>query len=250
MLTRHLLRNRLTELTDAERTMLEDAVSQTRQYTAGQVVVRQGAPIDVSTLLVEGMMTRHVDAPDGRRHLVAVHVPGDFVDLHAYALKKLDHDVGALTDVTVAVVPHAALQRLQAQDPGLTRPLWFQTLLDAAMHRQWIYRLASLNAMQRVAHFLCETNARLLAIGASDGQHFALPMTQSDIGEVCSLTNVHVSRVLRELRERGLCQVRSSHVHLTDLRSLTQMALFDPEYLYLQPAVARRATGIEGPPRG
>lgn len=88
MLTRHLLRNRLTELSDDERALLEGAVSQTRQYAAGQVVVRQGTPIDVSTLLVEGMMTRHVDAPDGRRHLVAVHVPGDFVDLHAYALKN------------------------------------------------------------------------------------------------------------------------------------------------------------------
>lgn len=250
MLTRNLLRNRLTELSDDERAVLEGAVAQTRRYTAGQVVVRQGVPVDISTLLVEGMMTRHVDAPDGRRHLVAVHLPGDFVDLHAYALKKLDHDVGALTDVTVAVVPHAALERLQASDMQLTRRLWFQTLLDAAMHRQWIYRLASLNAIQRVGHFLCETNARLLAIGASDGEHFALPMTQSDVGEVCSLTNVHVSRVLRELRERGLCQVRSSHVHITDLRKLTQMALFDPDYLYLQPAIARRAIGADGASHG
>ena len=57
-------------------------------------------------------------------------------------------------------------------------------------------------------------------------------------------------RVLRELRERGLCQVRSSHVHITDLRSLTQMALFDPQYLYLQPTIERRATGREEPPHG
>ncbi len=144
MLTHNLLRNRADELTPQERDLVEGAVSHTQNFAAGQIVVRQGVPINISTLLVEGFMTRHVDAPDGRRHLVAVHVPGDFVDLHAYPLKKLDHDVGALTDVSVAIVTHDALERIQQADTRLTRRLWFLTLIDAAMHRQWIFRLASL----------------------------------------------------------------------------------------------------------
>jgi CRP-like cAMP-binding protein len=203
----------------------------------------QGHEVDVSLLLVDGFMTRHIDASDGRRHLVAVHLPGDFVDLHAYALKHLDHDVGALTDCTVAVVPHAALERIQAQHPHLTRRLWFRTLLDAAMHRQWVYRLSSLNAIQRVAHFVCETHARMLAIDASDGWVFDLPMTQIDIGEVCGLTHVHVNRVLRQLREAGLCTVKSPQVEIHDLRRLVELGQFRAEYLYLNEATARRATG-------
>lgn len=248
MLTHNLLRNRTAELSDEERRGLEGAISHTQTFAAGHIVVRQGLPVNISTLLVDGFMTRHVDALDGRRHLVAVHVPGDFVDLHAYALKKLDHDVGALTDVTVAIFEHSALERLQEADARLTRRLWFLTLIDASMHRQWIYRLASLNAIQRVAHFVCEMNARLLAIGASDGNTFALPMTQSDIGEVCGLTNVHVNRVLRELRELGLCHVRSSQVHITDVKGLAAKALFSPDYLYLNAQVAARASSSPGAP--
>ncbi|RYF67113.1 MAG: Crp/Fnr family transcriptional regulator [Comamonadaceae bacterium] len=248
MLTQNLLRNRADELTPQERDLVEGAISQTHHYAAGEIVVRQGVPIHISTLLVEGFMTRHVDAPDGRRHLVAVHVPGDFVDLHAYPLKKLDHDVGALTDVSVAIVTHEALERIQLADVRLTRRLWFLTLIDAAMHRQWIFRLASLSATQRVAHFLCEMNARLMAIDGSDGNAFALPMTQADIGEVCALTNVHVNRVLRELRELGLCQIRSSRVQIMNLEGLAAKALFDPEYLYLNPRIAMRAAGLPGAP--
>ncbi|RYF77580.1 MAG: Crp/Fnr family transcriptional regulator [Comamonadaceae bacterium] len=243
MLTRHLLRNRTSELSEEQRHVLEGAISHTQSHPAGHLVVRQATPIHISTLLVQGFMTRHVYAPDGRRHLVAVHIPGDFVDLHAYPLKTLDHDVGALTEVQVAVIPHAALERIQDADAQLARRLWFSTLLDAAMHRHWIFRLASLNATQRVAHFLCETHARLLAIGAAEGNSFVLPMTQTDLGEVCGLTNVHVNRVLRELREQGLCQVRSSRVQLTDLQGLSAKALFDPAYLYLTPELARRAVG-------
>ena len=103
MLTENVLLNRAQTLDHREREILESAIAHTQTYTAGQVVVRQGMPVGHSTLLVKGLVTRHVDAADGRRHLVALHIPGDFVDLHAYALKKLDHDVAALTDITVAV---------------------------------------------------------------------------------------------------------------------------------------------------
>ena len=244
MLVSNLLKNRSTELSMAEKNALESAIAQTKTFEAGEIVVPQNTTVRVSTLLVEGFMTRHFDAPDGRRHLVAVHVPGDFVDLHAYALKRLDHDVSAHTAARVAIFPHPALERLQEVDARLTRRLWFLTLLDGAMHRQWIFRLSSLEAIERVAHFLCETNARLLAIGASNGTEFALPMTQSDIGEVCSLTNVHVNRVLRELRETGLCSLRSSRVRITDLKRLVAKARFDPAYLYLKTPTQTRAVGL------
>jgi len=244
MITQHVLRNRQGgELTQDERTVLESAFTETRTHSAGKIVVRAGAAVETSTLLLDGLMTRHVDDRDGRRHLVALHVPGDFVDLHAYVLKALDHDVGALTDVTVGVVPHAALRRIQAGHAHLTRRLWFLTMLDAALHRQWVYRLSSLDALGRVAQFLCETNARLLAIGISDGSSFSLPMTQVDIGEVCSLTNVHVSRVLRELRRQELCTVRSSAVEIHDLQGLAAAGRFQPGYLYLNEATALRASG-------
>lgn len=244
LITANVLRNRLGgELPHAERAILDAAVSETRLLPMGHVAVRQGQLVNVSTLLVHGFMTRRVDAADGRRHLVAVHVPGDFVDLHAYALKSLDHEVAALTDVTVAIFPHEALERIQAEYVHLTRRLWFLTLLDAAIHRQWIYRLSSLNALERVAHFLCEMNARLLAIGASNGSRFELPMTQVDIGEVCSLTNVHVNRVLRQLREMGLCTARSAHVEIHDLKGLATAGQFNPHYLYLNLQTAMRAEG-------
>jgi CRP-like cAMP-binding protein len=246
MLTKSVLLNRTTSLSDTERDRLESAIASVRTLRAGETAVRQDTPINTSLLLVDGFMTRHVDARDGKRHLVAVHVPGDFVDLHAFTLKQLDHDVGALTDVNVAVFTHEALEKILFEDAALAKRLWFITMLDAAQHRQWIYRLSSLTAQQRVAHFLCETHARLLAVGWSHGDGFPLPMTQSDIGEVCSLTNVHVNRVLRDLREMGLCQVRSSRVQILDIAGLVKVGSFDPGYLYLNAHVAAQAVGHIG----
>ncbi len=244
MLVQNLLRNRQGgDLSPAERDVIERAVSEVRKFSAGEVVVQHGVQVDVSTLLVKGLMSRHLYDRSGRRHMVGIHFPGDFVDLHAYALKSLDHNVGTLTDVTVAIVPHIRLAQIQAELVHLTHRLWFLTTIDAAMHRQWSFRISSLDAIARIAHFLCETNARLMAIGESDGHRFMLPLTQAQVGEVCGLTGIHVNRVMRDLRDLKLCTFRSSLVEIHDLPGLVRRGQFHPAYLYLNESISQRALG-------
>jgi CRP-like cAMP-binding protein len=173
-----------------------------------------------------------MDGADGNRQLVAIHVPGDFVDLHAFPLRKLDHDVATLTECTVAQFKHAEIEKLILTHPNLGKQLWFSTLLDAAMHREWIFRLGRLGAAGRVAHFFAETERRLRMVGMSDGQNFALPLQQSDIASACGITPVHANRVLRDLRERGIVTVGHGRVQISDLAALHREAEFDEQYLY------------------
>ena len=137
------------------------------------------------------------------------------------------------TACKIALVPHAALDQLVATRPSLTKLLWFSTLLDAAMHREWIFRLGRLDAIARVSHFFCETEAKLRAIGRSDGARFALPMTQADLGEACGITSVHMNRMLRELKDRDLLAIHRHDVEIRDLRGLARLGEFDPAYLFL-----------------
>ena len=101
------------------------------------------------------------------------------------------------------------------------------------MHREWIFRLGRLDALARVSHFFCEIEAKLRAVGRSDGAHFQLPMTQTDLSEACGITPVHMNRMLRELKERGLMEVRRDQVHIADPAALAQLGEFDPSYLFL-----------------
>lgn len=213
--------------------MLENAVLEERSLEPRKIIVRAGDELSQSLLLTEGILSRYIDDRNGLRQLVAIHVPGDFVDLHGYPLKVLDHDVGTMTAAKVAVVPHAELDRITAQSPELARKLWYATLIDAAIHRAWLFRLGRLDGVGRVAHFLCETNARMMAADLGDGHTFSLPLTQTDLSEICGLTNVHVNRVLRQLREERLCVFRSSVVEIPDPAKLAARGQFDPAYLYI-----------------
>lgn len=234
MFTERFLKDkRGVRLDSQEHARLEAAISDVRTLEPRSTIVRAGEELHHSTLLIEGFMSRYIDDRNGLRQLVAVHVPGDFVDLHAYPLKVLDHDVATMTAATVATVRHRELDTITRELPELARKLWFATLIDAAIHRAWLFRLGRLDAVGRVAHFLCETNARLASAGLSDGRRFALGITQNDIAEICGLTNVHVNRVMRHLREERLCVFRSSLVEILEPTRLIARGQFDPAYLYI-----------------
>ena len=248
MKTELFLRNRRTSLDDRERRRLEQAVSEVRTCGRRRTIIRHDTSLDVSLYLVDGYMCRYIDNNRGVRQLVSMQIPGDFVDLHGYPLKRLDHDVATLTEVEIAVIRHADLDVLVAEDPGLARKLWFSTLLDAAMHRGWIFKLGCLPSHGRVAHFLLETELRLRAVGLSDGDRFRLPLTQPDLGEICGLTSIHVNRVLRDLREDGLCTLRGGVVEILNRPRLVRLGDFDPIYLYLDRDTAAEPGGSRSVP--
>lgn len=219
-------------MTPEDERLLEDAVGTVRDIPSRQIVARTGELVRVCTYLIDGFMCRYMDDHEGYRQLVAIHVPGDFVDLHGYGLKRLDHDIGTLGPAKVAEVPHAAVERINQDHPNLTRLLWRATLLDAAMHREWIFRIGRLDSAGRMAHLFCELEARLAMVGLAEGGRFALPLTQPDLAEACGITGVHANRTLRSLRERGLMTFRDGVVEIPDVAALRRVADFDPGYLF------------------
>lgn len=212
---------------------LEAAVARTATFDARQIIVRQHAPLSQCTLLLEGFVERYKDTPEGRRQILAIHIPGDFVDLHSYPLKRLEHSVAALTDVRVALFPHPAVRALTEQSATLTELLWRSTLIDAAINREWIVSIGARGAAVRLAHLFCEMRVRLERIGMARDESFALPLTQVDLADATGLTAVHVNRMLRQLREDGLVAFRQGRVDVLDWQRLYDFAEFEPAYLFL-----------------
>ncbi|WP_322963442.1 Crp/Fnr family transcriptional regulator [Sphingomonas fuzhouensis] len=219
-------------MTPDDAAILEDSIDEVRSIPARTIVIRRDERVRHSSLLLEGVMCRYMDDRHGNRQIVAFHVPGDFVDLHGFAMRHLDHDVATLTPVRVALAGHDRLEEIVAHRPRLTRLLWFSTLLDAAMHREWVFRLGRLEADGRVAHLFCELHARLSMVDLVHDGAFRFPVTQIDLAEAVGITPVHLNRVLRSLRERGLMTFRTGEARILDLDTLAALADFDPGYLY------------------
>ena len=234
MISVHLkkLRKR-TEISPEEERAIRSAVSETRLLPADEIVIRSGEELSTSLMLLDGWMARSKDLPSGERQVTELHVAGDFADLHAYALKRLDHDVVTLTDCTVAVVPHARLADITQRYPRLGRIYWFSTNVDAAIHRELALSLGQRSAISRMANLFCELHARLELIGRVSGNSYELPLTQRELSECLGLTVVHANRTLQELRRRGLVEFENRKMRILDRAGLEGVAEFDASYLYL-----------------
>jgi CRP-like cAMP-binding protein len=189
-----------------------------------------------SQLLVTGLTARVRYAPSGDRQILALHVPGDFVDLQSFLLKEMDHSVVSMSRGELAAVPHDALRILCNDHPRLARLLWRATLVDAAIHREWILGLGRLSAAERLAHLLCELCYRLGKVGLASEHKFELPLSQADWSDVLGLSNVHVNRVLQDMRRRQLISLRGKHVAILNWPELSDLAGFDPQYLHFDKA--------------
>ena len=67
----------------------------------------------------------------------------------------------------------------------------------------------------------------------ADNNEYALPLTQTELADLMGLTNVHVDRTLRALREDGLNVLRRTHLTIPDVGRLEAFCSFDPTYLHL-----------------
>ncbi|HEX8418685.1 MAG TPA: Crp/Fnr family transcriptional regulator [Sphingomonas sp.] len=234
MIDRHLakLRARATISAEEEKT-IRDSVSGYKDLPADHTLIYPGVDLDHCTLLLSGVMCRYKDLRGGSRQITELHVAGDFVDLHSFTLKHLDHAIMSLSPCRVAFVPHARLRGITERFPHLARVYWFATNLDAAIHREWTFSLGRRSARAKLAALFCELQLRLQVVGLADETGYDLPITQTDLAECTGLTNVHVNRTLKDLRESDLVNFRSGRVTILDLPKLRRAGEFDPSYLYL-----------------
>ncbi|HWM45735.1 MAG TPA: Crp/Fnr family transcriptional regulator [Xanthobacteraceae bacterium] len=231
LITKLALRDRLTR---GERKHLVDLVSEVKVFERGEDIVRDGSRPQTSSLIAEGFCCRYKLLGDGRRQISAIHIAGDFCDLHAFPLKIMDHGVMAITRCRVALVPHARLRTLTETQPHLTRMFWLSTLVDAAAHREWINSLGSRSAAGAMAHLFCELFVRLRAVELADEDGCPLPLTQQDLADALGMSLVHTNRTLRNLRQRGLAHLKDNRLNILSWDGLVKAADFDPAYLHLE----------------
>ena len=219
------------KLSSNERQILENLPIAVRQVDAGQDLGRDGQRSSHCLLLLNGMVCRYRTMQDGQRQIMSFHFPGDILDLSGLLLGRLDHGIGTLTPVEVAPIAHATVLGWIEHHPGLGRLLWQDTLVDAAVFREWVVNVGRRPILARTAHLLCELATRLRAAGLED-QAFSLPVTATELADATGLSVVHVNRVLQELRAKKLVEARGGILAVLDWDGLRHAAGFDPDYLH------------------
>jgi CRP-like cAMP-binding protein len=232
LFSRWLLRlERLGALSAPDRQRIADLPLKLVNFPAEREVISYGYSPSQCTLVLDGFLYSHKLVSRSRRQILSFFVPGDVADLPTLYLPMIDCGITTLGPAVLAVVPHRALKEVLNQSPTLARAFWRETLMQAAISREWVANLGSRDSLARVAHIVCELTVRLQAVGLARDLSFAMPWTQVDLADACGISNVHANRVVQELRMRGLVEWDSKRVKIRDWNSLVQLGDFNDDYL-------------------
>lgn len=220
-------------LSDAERDALKGLAGHTRRYAAREDVIRQGDRTEHVNLLLEGFACRYKTLEDGRRQILSFFVPGDICDLNVFILERMDHSIGAMSPCLFGAIPRRLIDEVTQAHPRLTRALWWSTLVEEAIAREWLMNVGQRSAYERAAHLFCELYWRLRVVGLVRDGTFDFPVTQTELGDALGLSAVHVNRTMQELRRDGLISTQGRELTVLNLEDLEHAGMFDPSYLHL-----------------
>jgi CRP-like cAMP-binding protein len=228
-------------LTDEEVTAVLGLEGKIRKVASHVDYVRYGEQVDHSCLLMDGLVGRYGQNRDGGRQITCFHIPGDMADLVSLVSPKTGWGLVALTPTTLLSVPHENLRRLTANYPGIAEAFWRDSVADGSIFSEWLVNVGRRAALARLAHVFCEMAVRSEQAGLGDRSTYPLPVTQTDLADATGLTNVHVNRTLKELRERSIVDLRGGTVTIDNWDLLVATGDFDPAFLLLQGRAPRIA---------
>jgi CRP-like cAMP-binding protein len=222
-----------TELDQADWEEIYQLPYQHRHLDAGQYLVWDGDQPQNSCLLLSGFAYRHKHAGNGGRQILSIHMKGDLVDLQNSLLGTADHNVQMRTAGEVALIPVQPLRELAFRNPAIGMAMWYETLVEGSIFREWVLNIGRRDARTRIAHLLCEFALRMETAELGHQTSYELPITQEQLADAVALTPVHVNRTLMKLEQDGLITRTKRIIAIIDWKAMVKVADFEPRYLHL-----------------
>jgi CRP-like cAMP-binding protein len=222
---------RLMSLTSDEDAVLRELQTATRRIARGREVITEGRRYDGLLIVMSGVALRYRVLRDGRRQILNVALPGDFIGFPGCLFENALYSVGTLNDCVFAPVSFARLFALLETHPRLGAAIFWSLCCETATYAEHLIDVGRRSALERVAHFLLEMLTRLQAVGLADERSYRLPLTQELLADALGLSVQYVNQTLRQLREEGLVTIERQQVTIEDYDGLATLAEFERTYL-------------------
>ena len=206
-----------------------------RSYQAGQPVIWAGDRMDFVASVVTGIATLTQTMEDGRRQMVGLLLPSDFVGRPGRSTAAFD--VTATTDLVMCCFRKKPFEDLIATTPHVAQRLLEMTLdeLDAA--REWMLLLGRKTAREKIASLLAiiaRRDASLKLRTVAGKFVFDLPLTREEMADYLGLTLETVSRQMSALKKDGVIELEGKrHIVVPDFDGLLEETGDDSDGGYL-----------------
>lgn len=191
-------------------------------YSKQQTVFLEGDDEGGLFIVTHGVAMIYKLLADGRRQVTGFLYPGDHFGIaiagkHAYSVE-------AVTELSLCRFQRNQFEDLLERFPKLERRLLRESSNELVANQEQMMLLGRKTAIEKVASFLISLSRRRSVRPAADGRLW-IPMRRSDIGDYLGLTTETTSRMLTQLKARGLIALGADHrVEILDHESLEIVA--------------------------
>jgi len=208
---------------------IADHRSAERELNAGQDVFSASRRSEELYYLADGWVALYDLLEDGRRQILQFALPGALLGLQSADEAMATYGAQALNRATVWVISACALNALVAEHPQIGIRVALMIARDQSLTFDHLTSIGRRSARERVARLLLELFLRYRAQSPDcRTELMPLPLTQEHIADATGLTNVHVNRVLGELRKQGIVHFHYRRLSILDLEKLMEAAGIDP----------------------
>lgn len=205
---------------------LNAQVKRRRPLSRGDYVYHAGDRFRSLFAVRSGLVKTYTLDAAGNEHITGFHFPGELIGLDAVANGRHDRFARALDTTSLCEIPYDRLDELSGRIPALRHQLVRLMSQEILREEQMLMRLARMTADQRLAAFFYQLFERFSRLGYS-GTRFALRISNQDLGRYLGLASETVSRLLAQLRAKGLLTVQKKQVEIHNVAQLRSAACED-----------------------
>jgi len=233
--------SRLMNLTANDLEALTLIINSERLVKKRQDLVVVGSEYHNLCFVKDGYAIRYKVLRNGKRQILNVILPGDVIGFPVSFFDRSIYSIVAVSDLSYNICPLDAYVQLCYEQPQFGLALSWLAAHEAAVYAEHIVDLGRRTPLERLAHFLLEIHARLLAVGRAEKNSFDLPFSQEVMADVLGLSVPHLNRVMQQLRAEQLIVSRARVVELTEMETLRTLAHYQPLGLAPIPMPAKRS---------
>lgn len=200
-----------------------EAVKYYKTYSAGQTVIWSGDRLEFVASVVAGVATLSQTMEDGRKQMVGLLLPSDFIGRPGR--EHASFDVTAVSDITICCFRRKPFEELLVSTPHVSQRLLEMALdeLDAA--REWMLVLGRKTAREKIASLIAIIARRdekaKEALSRGKPLTVFLPLTREAMADYLGLTLETVSRQVSALKRDGVITLEGNrHVVIPDFQAL------------------------------
>lgn len=205
---------------------------------AKHILFKEGDTATNAYTLWAGWIAVYRTLQNGTRQITRFALPGDFLGFQVDLDGPAAHAAVSITDSVLCAFPRTSLHTLLSEYPEVAAQMARINARYLDMSECYLTGIGRQSAAERIAFLLLDLYHRSQIQTGIKGGHNGMPfpLRQEEIADAVGLTTVHVNRVLKELREKGLIVCASRRLRVIDESRLAEIAEFSTN-LASSPAV-------------